>query len=455
MAKTKTKFICQQCGHNSIKWLGKCPDCGEWNSMVEEIIENDIQHSVKPITNEKNPPLSINEIELTFENHYKTEIHELDRVLGGGLVQGALILVGGDPGIGKSTLLIYAMEKISQSGKTVLYISGEESPSQIKLRAQRLNITSNNLKILSETSLESILGWINTLKPFAVVIDSIQTIYSQQSASPPGSVSQIREVTASMMKIAKLENISTFIVGHVTKDGAIAGPKLLEHLVDTVLYFEGDGNYSYRILRAHKNRFGSTNEIGVFEMSSSGLKEVSNPSQLFISERAVGESGSIVVSTISGTRPILVEMQSLVSISEFPSPRRTGIGYDNNRISLLAAVLDKILGLSIGNHDIFVNVPGGIKLDEPAVDLGAVIAMSSSHRKWSIKNNVVAFGEVGLAGEVRRVIQAERRISEAEKLGFTTCIIPAGNVEEIKNSKINLIPVKNVGEVLNCIQDLS
>jgi len=421
--KTKTTFFCQNCGHQSAKWLGKCPSCSEWNQFVEEEIRDVLpQGSQEAGFNDE--PIPIDTIMADEKDRLLTGISEIDRVLGGGIVGGSATLIGGEPGIGKSTLLLQAMQKLAEGGLVALYVSGEESASQIKLRGRRVGASSKNLIVLVEVALENILRHISEIKPGIVVVDSIQTVYSSALSSAPGSVSQIREASGRLILQAKKSGIPLFLIGHVTKEGAIAGPKILEHMVDTVLYFEGDSGHAFRIVRNVKNRYGPTNEIGVFEMRESGLAEVSNPSALFLSERPQGAAGSVVVPSMEGTRPVLVEIQSLVSENSFGIPRRTTIGVDHNRVSLLAAVMEKICGLHLGNQDIFINVAGGVKLDEPAVDLGIISSMMSSFLDRAIDFGTVVCGEVGLTGEVRGVGRMDERIKEASRMGFSRCVMP-------------------------------
>ncbi len=452
MSKAKTFFQCQTCGYMSPKWLGKCPDCGEWNSFAEEKKEISSRYSSVVSHIGKSRPEPLNSIQNESGQRITTCINELDRVMGGGIVPGSVILIGGDPGIGKSTLLIQALSGISKKYGRVLYVSGEESPEQIKIRAERLSINSDQIILYSETSLESILHSAVNLKPNVMVIDSIQTIYTEEIMSAPGSVSQVRECAAKLMLFAKKSDLPVFIVGHVTKEGAIAGPRVLEHIVDTVLYFEGNSGHSYRLLRAVKNRFGSVNEIGIFEMSDSGLLEVENPSELFLLERPVNTSGSTVVATIEGTRTLLVEIQSLVTQTTFGMPRRTTIGVDFNRVNLLIAVLEKKVGMHLGGMDVFVNVVGGLKIVEPSVDLGIITAIASSFKNISVNPELFVFGEVGLSGEIRAVAMAENRLKEASKIGFKAAIIPYGNYQKIKGvSGLHISGVKNVQECLEII----
>ena len=424
--QNKVIYVCQSCGSQTPKWLGRCPDCGQWNSFVEEISDSGTKLGPSSVMG---TPQTINDISLDPELRFKTGIVEFDRTLGGGLVPGSMVLIGGDPGIGKSTIILQVAARLSREGLKSLYLSGEESPQQIKLRAERLSIHTENLYILAGTCLEHLFDKMDTLKPNFLIVDSIQTVYTDALPSAPGSVGQVREVASRLLNWAKKVNVPTFLIGHVTKDGAIAGPKVLEHLVDTVLYFEGDRTHSFRILRSVKNRYGATNEIGVFEMKETGLEEVGNPSRIFLEERPEGASGSVVIPCLEGTRPVLVEIQALVGPSPFGVPRRTAIGVDPNRISLLVAVLGKRMGLEMGDQDIFVNVAGGLKVDEPAADLGIISAMISSFLDRPALNNMVVFGEVGLAGEIRGVSQPEVRIKEAKKLGFSRCLLSRNNME--------------------------
>lgn len=450
MAKIKTKFYCTECGYESPKWYGKCPGCSSWNTMVEEtekVVKTQGLTSGLFQTKEKAQPI-IN-IESGKEPRVQTGIGELNRVLGGGVVPGSLVLVGGDPGIGKSTLLLQTSYEMAKAGLRVLYISGEESVKQTKLRAERLGALSAELFVLCESNMDSIEEAIESVSPDFLVIDSIQTVYLPEVTSAPGSVSQVRECTARFMRIAKGQGIATVLVGHVTKEGAIAGPRLLEHMVDCVLYFEGERHHSYRLLRAVKNRFGSTNEIGIFEMNEVGLTEVVNPSELFLSERPLGVAGSIVVASMEGTRPMLVELQALISSTHFPSPRRMGTGVDHHRMNLIIAVLEKRMGMFLQNQDAYVNVAGGVRLDEPAVDLAIAVSIASSFRDIPTKPDDVIFGEVGLTGEVRAVSRAEQRVREAQKLGFKRVILPEKSLKGWKSPKgIQLIGVNTVAEAL-------
>lgn len=458
MAKAKkTVFFCQNCGYESAKWMGQCPGCREWNSFVEETVSQGTkkgpgQAAGSAAGGRAGKPMMLSQIDIREDNRIKTSMEELDRVLGGGVVQGSMVLVGGDPGIGKSTLLLQVCKLLSDAGHKILYISGEESLQQIKMRAQRIGEFNENLRLLCETNLEIISTTIENEKPEAVIIDSIQTMYNEEVSSAPGSVSQVRESTGILMKIAKGMGISVFIVGHVTKDGSVAGPRVLEHMVDTVLYFEGDRHASYRILRSVKNRFGSTNEIGVFEMQECGLVEVKNPSQVMLNGRPTDASGTVVVCSLEGTRPILIEIQALVTKTNFGLPRRTSVGIDYNRVNLLMAVLEKRAGLALGNCDAYVNLAGGMKLGEPAIDLGIVAAIISSYRNRTVDPDTLIFGEVGLSGEVRGVSQAQQRVKEAEKMGFTTCIMPKANLEGLQGKfKIALIGVGNIKDVMGYI----
>ena len=453
MAKgKKTVYFCQNCGHEETKWLGQCPACKEWNTFVEEkVLASSISAQAGAKTVRDINVVSLSEVSVDDHTRIETGMQELDRVLGGGIVPGSLVLVGGDPGIGKSTLLLQVCQKLAQE-RSVLYISGEESLSQIKLRANRMGEFQENLKLLCETNLDTIRNVIENRKPELVIIDSIQTMYSEDVSSAPGSVSQVRESTHVFMQLAKGLGITIFIVGHVTKEGTVAGPRVLEHMVDTVLYFEGDRQVIYRILRGVKNRFGSTNEIGVFEMRDKGLMEVKNPSQVMLNGRPTDASGTAVVCSVEGTRPILIEIQALVTRTNFGLPRRTSVGIDYNRVNLLMAVLEKRAGLHLGDCDAYVNLAGGMKLGEPAIDLGVVLAIVSSYKNQVIDEQTLIFGEVGLSGEVRGVSMAESRVREAEKLGFTSCIMPKANVESLQGKyEIKLIGVANIKEAMNCI----
>lgn len=450
-SKLKRVFQCQSCGYISPKWLGKCPDCGQWGSFVEEVVQSETQR-VGNLTDTPKP-IPINSLEVSVCPRLSTGIGELDRVLGGGLVKGSLVLIGGDPGIGKSTLLLQAMNNIANRYGKVLYVSGEESVSQIKLRAERLGINSSELLLLSETLVERIIDCAQRESYTALVVDSIQTVYTEESPSAPGSVSQIRESAAKFMNFAKSKGVPVFIVGHVTKEGAIAGPRVLEHLVDTVLYFEGDRGYAYRILRSVKNRFGSTNEIGVFEMTGSGLAEVENPSQLFLSDHSM-TSGSSITATVEGTRAILTEIQALVTPTNFGVPRRNFIGIDYQRVNLLIAVLEKRGRVNLAGADVFVNVVGGLRIVETASDLAVVAAVLSSFRDRALPEGVLLFGEVGLSGEVRAVSLAEMRLREASRIGLTRAIIPKGNLERLKESfGLTIDGVRTIEELIQILSD--
>ena len=474
MAKPSTVFVCSNCGNESSKWFGRCPACNEWNTCYEEKIN--LKSSGKSASKKTATTVKLDDVKKQDIVRTKTGFDELDRVLGGGLVKGSLTLLGGEPGIGKSTLILQICDKIKGEGQ-VLYVSGEESAQQIKIRADRLGIKNNDIVFLGETDIDVIEDAILKTNPKLVIIDSIQTMYSDEITSGPGSVSQVREITARIMKMCKQEEITTIIIGHVTKDGNIAGPRVLEHMVDTVLYLEGERYFAYRILRGVKNRFGSTNEIGMFEMRQEGMCEVTNPSDILITEIGMFEmndigmceidnpssvllseknenvAGSIVVASIEGTRPILVELQALTATSVFGMPRRTANGIDYNRLTLLIAVLEKRTGLPLGNQDVYLNIVGGIKINEPALDLGIILAVSSSFKNIPIPNDVIAIGEVGLTGEVRSVNQIEKRIKEAEKLGFKKCIIPESNKKLLKDTyKLDIIGVQNISEAMRCLE---
>lgn len=446
MAKEKQVFFCQECGYESAKWLGQCPGCKAWNSFVEERVVGAKKHSVKT---EGQAPTSLFQVSAMNDTRISTGMAELDRVLGGGIVKGSLVLVGGDPGIGKSTLLLQVCRSLTNQEHKVLYVSGEESLQQIKMRALRLGDFEKDMLLLCDTDLNSIEQHIRKLKPEFVVIDSIQTMMLEEVTSAAGSVTQVREVTGRLMQIAKQDGIAIFIVGHVTKEGNVAGPRTLEHMVDAMLYFEGERSAVYRVLRGVKNRFGSTNEIGVFEMVEKGLREVTNPSEVMLEGRPVDASGSVVVCSMEGTRPILIEIQALVSQTNFNLPRRTSVGIDYNRVNLLMAVLEKRGGIQLGGCDAYVNIAGGLKLGEPAVDLAVVMAIISSFRNVVIDERLVVFGEVGLSGEVRSVAMAEQRVREAAKMGFTTCILPRTNMNTMKEIEgIRLIGMGNIQELL-------
>lgn len=444
MTKARLQYVCQSCGYTSAKWLGRCPSCEAWNSFVEEA-PPDARLPTSP--GAPAVPVAVTEVVTAAEPRMTTGLLELDRVLGGGLVPGSLVLIGGDPGIGKTTLLTQACRSLAGLGRRVLYVSGEESITQIKLRADRLGVATPNLLLLAENNLESIVGACEGAKPQVVVVDSIQTVYKPDLPSAPGSIGQVRECTADLMRLAKGQNVTVLIVGHVTKEGQLAGPRVLEHIVDTVLYFEGDRHHAYRIVRATKNRFGSTNEIGVFEMRADGLREVANPSAAFLSERAAESPGSVVVCAMEGTRPLLVEVQALVTPTVFGMPRRTAAGVDYNRMVVLLAVLEKRAGLHLSSHDVYVSVAGGMTVDEPAVDLGAAAAVASSLRDRPVDAAAVAVGEVGLAGEIRVVPQLDKRAAEAARMGFRRCIVPKP-AAELDVPGIELIPVEHIGEAL-------
>ena len=456
MAKGKmTMFFCQACGYESAKWMGQCPACREWNTFVEEKIDKKSVSSSGKRTDDKKSaqPLPISKIKASEELRLITGIKELDRVLGGGIVKGSLVLVGGDPGMGKSTLLLQMCKKAAEQKVPVLYVSGEESLNQIKMRAERIGNFTDSLKLLCETNLDIVGNVIENEKPSIVIIDSIQTMYSDEVASAPGSVSQVREATAVLMQIAKRFDISIFIVGHVTKEGAVAGPRTLEHMVDTVLYFEGDRYESYRILRGVKNRFGSTNEIGVFEMKSEGLVEVENPSEYMLSGKPQNASGSIVACSIEGSRPILLEIQALVCHSFFNNPRRTANGTDYNKVNLLMAVIEKRLNIQLSDCDAYINIAGGIKMNEPAIDLGIVLAIISNRLDIVISDKTICFGEVGLSGEVRGVNMTEQRIMEAAKMGFETCIMPKVCMDSLSRiNGIKIVGVSNLKEAVDAIR---
>lgn len=452
MAKAKKSiFFCQNCGHEESKWLGQCPMCKEWNTFVEEKMTMSKTVEAAKSRGELEV-VTLSSVSTTEDERIKTGIEELDRVLGGGIVPGSLVLVGGDPGIGKSTLLLQVCQRLAENKKKVLYISGEESLKQIKLRANRMGDFSENLYLLCETNLDLIRTVIEREKPETVIIDSIQTMYNEAVGSAPGSVSQVRESTNILMQLAKGMNISIFIVGHVTKEGTVAGPRVLEHMVDTVLYFEGDRHASYRILRGVKNRFGSTNEIGVFEMQRSGLAEVENPSEFMLNGKPEHASGSVVACAMEGTRPMLMEIQALVCKTNFGMPRRTAAGFDYNRVNLLMAVLEKRIGLPLSGYDAYVNIAGGIKMNEPAADLGIVMAIASSYKNQPIAEDTIVFGEVGLSGEVRAVTMPEQRIAESKKLGFKTCLLPEVCLKSVgKVEGIELIGIKSVVQAMKLI----
>ena len=446
MAKNKTIFVCSECGNESSKWLGKCPACQAWNSFYEQKIVETKNKEIKDKT--KSIPQKLNSYEAKETLRINTGFNELNRVLGGGLVKGSLVLLGGEPGIGKSTLILQICDKIKGDGK-VLYVSGEESAEQIKLRADRLNINNEDILFLGETDIDLVNEAIININPKLVIIDSIQTMYSDEITAAAGSVSQVREITSQVMRVCKSKGITTIIIGHVTKDGNIAGPRVLEHMVDTVLYLEGERYFSYRILRGVKNRFGSTNEIGMFEMKEEGMCEITNPSDILISERDDNPAGSCIVSSMEGTRPILVELQALTSQTVFGYPKRTANGIDFNRLSLLIAVLEKKAGLNLGSQDVYLNVVGGLKINEPSIDLGIMMATASSFKNIPIPKDMIIIGEVGLTGEVRRINLIEKRIKEAEKLGFKSCIIPESNKKDLKDKyKLDIICVRNINDAM-------
>ncbi|GKQ42177.1 DNA repair protein RadA [Companilactobacillus sp. RD055328] len=457
MPKVKTQYVCQNCGYVSPKYLGRCPNCGAWNQLVEERIqdESSISSKATPSRRDSSKTIQLEKItEVTFheEDRTKTGMSELNRVLGGGVVSGSLVLIGGDPGIGKSTLLLQVSGQLQQTGGTVLYVSGEESASQIKMRADRLEVSGDNLYVFPQTDMSEIRNAINDIKPNYLIIDSIQTMDEPELASAVGSVAQIREVTAELMNIAKQQGITVFVVGHVTKGGAIAGPKVLEHMVDTVLYFEGDSHQSYRILRSVKNRFGSTNEIGVFEMQEEGLREVDNPSEMFLEERLVDANGSAVVVSMEGTRPILVEVQALISPTVFGNAKRTASGLDNNKVALIMAVLEKRANILLQNQDAYLKATGGVRIDEPAVDLAIAMSIVSSYKNQGISSTDCFVGEVGLTGEIRSVDRIAQRVAEAEKLGFSRIFVPKNNLNKWQsNTKIEIIGVSTIAEAIKKI----
>jgi DNA repair protein RadA/Sms len=459
MAKSKapkTIYACQQCGHQSPKWLGKCPDCGEWNSFVEErpvaaTAGIDAGRGLLRLNDSR--PIRYEEIESQNDSRRSSGIAEFDRVLGGGIVPGSLVLIGGEPGVGKSTLMAQVADRLTATQGRVLYVSGEESERQIKLRGERLGLAPEELYLLPETCLERVFEETEALSPDAIIVDSVQTVYSAKLDSAPGSVSQVREVAGQFLMLAKRRTVPVFLIGHVTKDGMIAGPKALEHIVDTVLYFEGERHHNHRIVRAVKNRFGAANELGIFEMTERGLIPVANPSELFLSERPSNVAGSVVVAAMEGTRPILVELQALVSSSKYGTGRRMTQGIDANRVALLMAMLEKRLGLQLIGDDVFVNVAGGIELDEPAVDLGLVAAIASSFKNKAIDERAVVFGEVGLAGEVRGISQASTRLREAVAMGFRKAIVPYSNVANLPklDDGLEIVGARSVGDALEAL----
>ena len=455
MKSKKTVFFCKECGYESPKWMGQCPGCRSWNTFTEETVAPQKSRAAagERMRASSREPVMLKDISLDREERKSSGIEELDRVLGGGIVPGSMVLVGGDPGIGKSTLLLQVCKNLADQGTSVLYISGEESLRQIRMRADRIGTFKDSMELLCETNLDAVRDVIEKKKPFAVVIDSIQTMYDEEVGSAPGSVSQVRESTNVLMQLAKGLGVMIFIVGHVTKEGNVAGPRVLEHMVDTVLYFEGDRHASYRILRAVKNRFGSTNEIGVFEMNNEGLKEVTNPSEYLLSGKPQNSSGSVVTCSMNGTRPILVEIQALVCHTNFGIPRRTTVGTDFNRVNLLMAVLERKAGLSLGDMDAYVNIAGGMKMTEPSVDLAICMAIASSFRDFVIPDSTMVFGEVGLAGEIRAVSMADRRVQEAKKLGFETVILPEVCRSSVRNpGGIKLIFVSQIREALGAFR---
>ena len=451
MAKSKTIFVCSECGNESSKWLGKCPACNSWNTFYEQKVVETKAGGHKDLAKSENKPQKLNSYEAKETLRTSTGFGELDRVLGGGLVKGSLVLLGGEPGIGKSTLILQICDKVKGEGK-VLYVSGEESAEQIKMRADRLGINNDDILFLGETDIDVVNQAIIEINPKLVIIDSIQTMYSEEISAAAGSVSQVREITSQVMRVCKSRAITTIIIGHVTKEGNIAGPRVLEHMVDTVLYLEGERYFSYRVLRGVKNRFGSTNEIGMFEMNEEGMCEITNPSDILISEREDNPAGSCIVSSIEGTRAILIELQALTTQSIFGFPKRTANGTDNNRLALLIAVLEKRAGIMLGSQDIYLNLVGGIRVNEPSIDLGMMMAVVSSFKNVPIPKDMVIIGEVGLTGEVRRINVIDKRLKEAEKLGFKSCIIPESNKKDLKEKyKLDIISVSNINEAMKKI----
>ena len=453
VAKVKTKYVCQSCGYSTPRWIGRCPDCDEWNTLIEEIIDKDKRTSSRSTSLLKQSAnlKSISDINQTDSIRFKTGITEFDRVLGGGVVTGSVILIGGDPGIGKSTLMLQIANNLET--KKILYVSGEESGIQIKLRCERLNYTLKNFYVLSETNLEIVDAVVEKEKPDLIVIDSVQTIYHPELDSAPGTITQLRESTARLIKISKSQNIPIFIVGHITKDGIIAGPKVLEHMVDVVLQFEGEKTHFYRILRGIKNRFGSTNEIGIFEMTDKGLKEVLNPSEVFLSQRNYGASGCVISASLEGTRPILIEVQALVTSTNYGIPQRTSMGFDYKKLNIIIAVLEKKLGLFLNKSDIFLNIAGGVKIDEPAIDLAVGISIYSSFKDIPIDSETVMLGEIGLSGEIRTISYIDKRIAEATKLGFKKIIIPKGNLKNVnqKKFKAEIVGVEKINNAIDAL----
>ncbi len=450
--RPKIIYVCRCCGHRPPKWMGRCPECGEWETIEEETVAP-AEKGLAAAGRSK--PVPIDAVELGGEERVLTGMDEFDRVLGGGIIPGSLVLIGGDPGIGKSTLLLQVLHRLSASGRKVLYVSGEESVRQLKMRSMRLAAVSSDLLVVSETDIDAIIQMVEAEKPDALVVDSIQTMFTYDAGSAPGSITQVRESTMKIMGMAKQSGVPAFLIGHVTKDGAIAGPRIMEHMVDTVLYFEGDQNHGFRILRAVKNRFGSTNEIGVFEMKETGLAEVANPSAVFLSERAKNAPGSVVTACMEGSRPILVELQALISSSGFATPRRTVLGLDYNRVSLLMAVLEKKLGLNVAGHDLFMNVAGGVRISEPAVDLGIVSAVASSFLDKPIPEGMLLLGEVGLTGEIRGISHLSSRVAEIGKMGFSRCIVPDSSKKQLAKagwgSEIELIGIRRLAEVIGLL----
>ncbi|HQG12984.1 MAG TPA: DNA repair protein RadA [bacterium] len=449
MAKQRTIFSCQNCGAQSPRWIGRCPECSNWNTYAEEAVE--VEARRPSIAEAGNGPVTLEQISAAEGRHIPTGIDELDRTLGSGFIPGGITLLGGDPGIGKSTIVMQALSKVASAGKKILYISGEESASQIKLRAERMELDPKNFSVLTENCVEKIVEQLRKIKPALIAIDSIQTMYTGDLPSAPGTISQVRESAAKILSFAKAAETAAFLVGHVTKEGSIAGPKVLEHMVDTVLYFEGERGHAFRILRTMKNRFGATNEIGVFEMTGKGLKEVPNPSGIFLAEKPKEVSGSVVVASLEGSRPMLLELQALVSTSGFGTPRRTSIGVDGNRVALLTAVLEKSEGLELKGHDIFVNIAGGVRITEPAADLGVLAAINSSFLNRPIDHETVVIGEVGLAGEVRAVMGIDSRIREAEKMGFRRAIVPRSNLKSKIATKMEIFTTSNVEQCLKML----
>jgi DNA repair protein RadA/Sms len=448
LSKVITKFVCQNCGYESPKWLGKCPDCEQWASLVEESVTVRPEKKSRDVVGSYHPPMAITSVQSVADRRTSTRIQEFDRVLGGGVVEGSLVLIGGDPGIGKSTLLTQVAQNLSRDCGKTLYVSGEESVQQIKMRADRLGAVNDQLLLATETDILAVEHYVSSLKPSFVIIDSIQVMYHPEFVSAPGTVSQVRNCTSLLARIAKTSGVPVFIVGHVTKEGALAGPRVLEHMVDTVLYFEGDRHQTYRILRAVKNRFGSTDELGIFEMREVGLTEVPNPSEILLSERPQHGAGSVVTSTIEGTRPILTEVQALVAPTHYAGPRRMATGVDNNRTLMILAVLEKRVGMSLANQDVYVNVAGGMKVVEPAVDLAIAVAVASNFRETAVDPSMVLLGEIGLAGEIRAASQTEKRLKEAARLGFTKAVVPMRSAKAAKTAGIEAIGVDTLADAI-------